>query len=449
MRFRRETPAVLVAVVHGSAPGSCRWSRPRNDGHLLPHMGGSAMTDHDEQAPENGPCLGFQMGEILAQAVLDSLEYPFYVIDVRSYQIRLANRVARQAPAGDHATCHELAHGQATPCDGPGPPCPIGTVARTKQPVTVEHIHRDPAGRPQTVEVHAFPIFDERGEVVHILEYCVDIGRRRRAERQIRRVNERLEQRVRERTAELGAANDRLRLESQRRRHLERDLLGISEREQRRIGQELHDSLGQLLTGIAIMTKALERKLRRQAIPEAGDAREIARLVNSAVEETRQLSRGLHPVALDENGLMSALESLAEATQNVFRVSCVFRCQQAVPVRDASTALHLYRIAQEAVTNAIRHGEPHHIQIELSAPAPYARLTITSDGRRFEEWPADHKGIGLRMMHHRAEMIDGTLEVQPGPGGGTKVTCAFDMQSRLNEGETEHGLKDAGQDEPT
>lgn len=404
------------------------------------------MTDRGEQTPGNGSRLELPVGEVLTQAVLDSLEYPFYVIDTHSYQIRLANRAARRAAAGNDITCYQLAHGRAAPCQDAGHPCPLETVVRTKQPVTVEHIHRDPAGHPQTMEVHAFPVFDEQGQVTHILEYCIDIGRRRRTERQIRRLNERLEQRVRERTAELGAANERLRLESQRRRRLERDLLEISEREQRRIGQELHDSLGQLLTGVAILTKVLERKLRRQAMPEAGDAKEIASLVNSAVEETRHLSRGLHPVALDENGLMSALESLAEVTQNVFRISCVFRCRQAVPVRDASMALHLYRIAQEAVTNAVRHGQTRHIQIELSAPASRALLTITSDGRRFEEWPTDHKGIGLQMMRHRAEMIDGTIEVQPGPDGGTRVACAFDAQVRVNEGETKHGLTDAGQD---
>ncbi|HPC96630.1 MAG TPA: histidine kinase [Sedimentisphaerales bacterium] len=406
------------------------------------------MTDRGEQTPGRDAGLGAPLGEVLTQAVLDSLDYPFYVIDACTCQILLVNRAAHRAVVGNELTCYQLTHGRATPCDDGGHMCPRRTVVRTKQPVTVEHIHRDPAGHPQTMEVHAFPVFDDQGRVVRVLEYCVDIGRRRRTERQIRQLNERLEQRVRERTAELGAANERLRLESQRRRRLERDLLEISEREQRRIGQELHDSLGQLLTGIAIMTKALERKLRRQAIAEAGDAKEIARLVNSAVEETRHLSRGLYPVALDENGLMAALESLAEATQNVFRIPCVFSCERAVLVRDASMALHLYRIAQEAVTNAIRHGQTHHIQIELSAPTSRGLLTITSDGRRFEEWPTDHKGIGLQMMRHRAEMINGTLEVQPGPDGGTRVTCAFDTQSRVSEGEMEHGLTDAGQDRP-
>lgn len=382
----------------------------------------------------------------LLQAVLDSLGFPFYVIDVESHRIRLANRAARKGRTSGEVTCHALVHGREAPCDLPGHPCPIGTLTKTGEPTVVEHVHRDAGGQAHTVEVHAFPIFGAGGQVVQILEYCLDLDERRQAEREIRRLNEELEQRVRERTAELKTANDRLKEESERRRHLERDLLEISEREQRRIGQELHDSLGQLLTGVAIMSKALEQKLRRHEMAEAGDAKEIARLVNSAIQETRQLSRGLHPVALDENGLMSALAALAETTQSVFRVSCAFRCRQAVPIRDASTAVHLYRIAQEAVTNAIRHGKTENIQIELSAANSEATLTIRSDGHRFEAASGKGKGIGLLMMRHRAEMIGGVLEVQPGVGGGTKVTCTLGVKSGSKEGESEDGLANTSEE---
>jgi signal transduction histidine kinase len=406
------------------------------------------MTDNEERQPDKTSALPLQAHENLVRAVLDSLEYPFYVIDARTHQVHLANQAARQISSPNGTKCYELTHGRTTPCDGTDHVCPIATVARTRQATTVQHVHRDSTGHAQSVEVHAFPVLDAQGEVVQILEYCIDLGPRQQVERETRRLNEQLEQRVRDRTAELRMANDRLQQESERRRHLERDLLEISEREQQRIGLELHDSLGQLLTGVAIMSKALEQKLQRQAIGEAEDAKEIARLVNSAVEETRQLSRGLHPVALDENGLMSALESLAETTQNVFRVSCTFHCRHAVPVRDASMAVHLYRIAQEAVTNAIRHGETQSIRIDLRAASSRATLTITNDGRSFEEERATHKGIGLQMMRHRAEMIGGTLDVQPSPGGGTKVICAFDMISGANEGETSNGLKDASQDKP-
>ena len=276
--------------------------------------------------------------------------------------------------------------------------------------------------------------------------YARDITDHKKAEQEIRELNEELEKHVLARTGELTEANRQLREEFKRRRHLEREILEISEREQRRIGQELHDSLGQQLTGIAIMTKVLERKLERQALAEASDAKEIRTLVNQAVDETRQLSRGLHPVALDENGLMSALQSLAATTHSLFRVSCIFRCDRPVPVREASAAVHLYRIAQEAVTNAVRHAKPRNILIELDNQDHRGTLVITNDGKDFPERLAAHGGMGLQVMSHRAEMIDGVLNVQRGPSGGTRVVCTFNIRSEVNEGEMEHGRKDTNQD---
>jgi len=278
--------------------------------------------------------------------------------------------------------------------------------------------------------------------------YGGDVTDHRKAERQIRKLNQQLEQRVLERTEELTEANRQLRDAFKRRRRLEREVLGISEREQRRIGRELHDSLGQQLTGIAIMTKVLEQKLQRQSVAEAADAKEIGHLVNQAVEETRQLARGLHPIGLDENGLMSALEALAATTQNLFGVSCVFRCETLVPVRNASTAVHLYRIAQEAVTNAIRHGAPQTISIELSGRRDRATLTITNDGHQFPTELPRHRGMGLQVMSHRAEMIDGTLDVQPVPTGGTRVTCMFNREPGTHEGEIEYARHDTSQRTP-
>jgi len=275
--------------------------------------------------------------------------------------------------------------------------------------------------------------------------YGRDITDHKKAEHEIRQLNEKLEKRVLARTGELTEANRQLREAFQRRRRLEREILEISEREQRRIGQELHDSLGQQLTGIAILTKVLEQKLQRKALPEAASAKEIASLVNQAVEETRQLSRGLHPVALDENGLMSALQSLAVTTQRVFRVSCTFRCDSPVLVRDASTAVHLYRIAQEAVTNAVRHSGPQNIIIDLSSQDQQATLVITNDGQDFPEELPKHAGIGLQMMGHRAEMINGSVDIRRAPSGGTQVICRFSVESEVNEGEIEHGRKDTSQ----
>lgn len=283
-----------------------------------------------------------------------------------------------------------------------------------------------PDGTVRWVSETGDVVRDPGGKAVRMLGVVQDITERKQAEREIRKLNEELEQRVRERTAELTEANAQLRDGIERRRRLEKEILEISEREQRRIGQELHDSLGQQLTGIAIISKVLEQKLERQSVNEASDAREIAQLVNEAVSQTRQLSRGLHPVALDENGLMSALKALAGTTQNVFGVACVFKCNKPVLVKDTSVATHLYRIAQEAVTNAVRHGEATQITLKLAARPGRTVLTVDNDGRDFPTKLPRNKGMGLQVMSYRAEMIGGTLDVRQRPGGGTRVTCVFD-----------------------
>jgi PAS domain S-box-containing protein len=299
----------------------------------------------------------------------------------------------------------------------------------------IEHRIVWPDGTVRWVSETGDAMRDTGGKAIRMLGVVQDITDHRQAEQEIRKLNEELEQRVLARTTELTQKNKQLREEFSQRRRLEKEILEISEREQRRIGRELHDSLGQQLTGIAIISKVLEQKLQRQSLKEAAGAKEIAQLVNEAINQTRQLSRGLHPVSLDEDGLMSALHALAATTQNVFGVGCTFKCNSPVPVKDSSAAIHLYRIAQEAVTNAIRHGGTKQILLELSASHDGASLVIENDGRDFPAKLPKSKGIGLQVMNYRAEMIGGALQVQPRAGGGTKVTCTFNVESTADRKE--------------
>src|SRR5271154_6293981 len=150
------------------------------------------------------------------------------------------------------------------------------------------------------------------------------------------------------------------------RKHLEKAILDISAREQRRIGQDLHDGLGQHLTGIAFMAKVHEAKLAEKMSSEANDAAKIVKLVNEAIHKTRELSRGLLPVVSDSQGLMSALQMWAAEVEDLFGVSCRFQCETPVLIHDDAMATHLYHIAQEAVNNAIKHGDPRKVLIQLT-----------------------------------------------------------------------------------
>jgi PAS domain S-box-containing protein len=213
------------------------------------------------------------------------------------------------------------------------------------------------------------------------------------------------------------------------RKGLEEAILEISSREQRRIAQDLHDGLGQHLTGIAFMSKVLEEKLSDKSLPEAVEAAKIVKMVNQAIDNTRQLARGLHPVAAEPLGLMSALKNWASEVQGLFHIGCTFRCEKPVQIHDANAATHLYRIAQEAVNNAIRHGKSTHIIIRLSARNGAGVLVIQDDGEGFPKKPSDPPGVGLSIMNYRADMVGGSLKVQPNPGRGITVTCIFPLRS--------------------
>src|SRR5580658_6427927 len=214
------------------------------------------------------------------------------------------------------------------------------------------------------------------------------------------------------------------------RKRLEKTILEISEREQRRIGQDLHDGLGQHLTGIAFLTKVQERRLAESHSPEAADAAKIVQLVNDAIRKTRELARGLLPVVSDAHGLMSALRQYASEIEDLFGIACRFSCEEAVLIHDAPMATHLYHIAQEAVNNAIKHGRAKNILISLSANERRGTLIIGDDGVGIERPPAPHAGVGLHIMNYRAGMIGGNLEVRREQPRGTSVTCRFPIATR-------------------
>ncbi|MEJ2083100.1 MAG: PAS domain S-box protein, partial [Acidobacteriota bacterium] len=211
------------------------------------------------------------------------------------------------------------------------------------------------------------------------------------------------------------------------RKRLESHVLEISEREQRRVGQDLHDSLGQHLRGIACLGHALELNLAEESSSYAKDARRVTRLVQEAIAQTSALARGLTSLTQEADGLVSGLRQLAITVRTIYGVSCRFHCPRRVVVPDHVRATHLYRIAQEAVQNALRHGKPSRLSIRLARRGNQVELIVGDNGRGIPAPEIRRKGMGLESMSYRADIIGATLSVES-TKGGTRVHCAFSTQ---------------------
>lgn len=225
----------------------------------------------------------------------------------------------------------------------------------------------------------------------------------------VRTANEQLEFKVIERTAELL--------------RLERELIAAGERERRRIGADLHDGLGQHLAATALAAQMLRRQLLTRSAPEAEKASELVSLIEQSLTISRGLAKGLQPIEMHGSGLMQALQDLADSAKRMFPISCEFKCDAPVVVSDIAVAEQLYRIAQEATTNAVKHGHAASLVISLEAEEDGISLTITDDGVGFVSPSRGQDGMGIRIMSKRASLVGGQLSVVSSPGNGTVVHC--------------------------
>ena len=215
-----------------------------------------------------------------------------------------------------------------------------------------------------------------------------------------------------------------IRTDTTQRKRLEREILDLSDREQRRIGRDLHDGLGQQLTAMELCAHGLLDEIKTAAPSTVKSLKELARQLRQAVTQTRLLSHGLSPVSLEADGLMNALRELAESTRTLARINCEFICHPAVLVQDAHVATHLYRIAQEAVNNALKHSHGTEIEVSLKDTLDRLTLTVSDNGRGASKTPADATGMGLRVMKYRADLIGALLDVDSAARRGMRVTCA-------------------------
>jgi PAS domain S-box-containing protein len=294
------------------------------------------------------------------------------------------------------------------------------SIARKGAPYRIEKRYLRKDGSILWVSVSASPIRDPRGRMQSAIAVVVDITERKKAEAALLDAKNRLEERVTERTAKLRAANEELENEIALRKRLEGEILGISDREQRRLGQDLHDSLCQNLTAIAFMARAVGRRLKDHRVIEVDDIDRIADLINDGVTEARTIARGLHPVEMDSAGLSSALRALLHRQS---KLPYHLGIDEEIEIKDPTVALHLFRIAREAVVNANKHARAKELVVCLRKSGKEIELSVTDDGmgppRRFVEGP----GMGFHIMEYRARSIGARLEITPVKPHGTCIAC--------------------------
>jgi len=302
---------------------------------------------------------------------------PGYVIlEDADHNIQFANRVfVEQFGDPQHRRCYEILHARDRPCRH----CRAQNVLKSNALHQWEW--RTEGGRTFHVWAHPFHDVDGQRLVMHL---GIDVTERKALERQV---------------------------------------LDAAEAERRRIGQDLHDVLGQNLTGIAFLSKVLAQKLEAEGHGQAGAASEIARQVNEAIGRTRAIARGLCPAGLTSDGLVSGLGELAAQASELYGVRCEFRHGEGATVEDGWTAAHLYSVVGEAVSNAVRHGKSSNITISLDREDDHVVLAVADDGVGLPDDIDSSNGLGMHTMQYRCDAVGAVLEIKNRPSGGTVVAC--------------------------
>ncbi len=252
--------------------------------------------------------------------------------------------------------------------------------------VRLEYRIRRPDGSVRWIENRAFPVLDEQGNLCRIAGLARDVTGRKQ---------------------------------------LEKDVLNATEQERRRMGRDLHDDLCQRLAAIKIKCEIFTETLKRGEPPDVQKASELCAFIGDASALCRGVARTLVPIDLAGEGLMVALDRLVKTLEALHEVPCFFHCPHSVMVESTSASVHLYRITQEFLNNAIRHGKPSRVDVRLESNADFVRVEVVNDGRPFKEPGSQSGGMGLKILHFRADAISATIRIQPRSDGvtGTIATC--------------------------
>lgn len=269
------------------------------------------------------------------------------------------------------------------------------------------------------------PLRDGYNNVNGWLSSITDITRIKQAESALRRSHEELETRVRERTAALSKANSQLQAAMLERQRLEHELLEITEKERRRIGLDLHDDLGQRLSGVALMVKGLQLKLAKQGSGDAREAGKIHKLIEEAMAHASDVAHDLATLDFHGKALPDALRQLSQHAKASFGISCRFQSDKNIPPLEGNVVRQLYKITQEALTNAIKHGKAKRVTVALEMDGDKLLLTVRNNGMPFPSVVTRNAGMGLRIMNYRANLVEATVEIKPGKPDGTVVACTL------------------------
>jgi PAS domain S-box-containing protein len=284
-----------------------------------------------------------------------------------------------------------------------------------------ELVHKRKDGNKIAVMSHWAIDRDEFGRRAYVLETNTDITQLKDAEVRLQRSKDALEKLVQQRTGSLRAANAELKTEIERRKGLEGEILAVSDREQQRLGQELHDGLCQHLTAVAFMARSVALRLKNHRVIDAADIDKIAELVNNAASDTRDLSRALHRMDVDAAGLANALQDLVD--REIWRTACRLEVRPSFRIDDDLAAAHLYRIAREAVINANKHAQAREIVVKLEKSGRGMALRVIDDGVGCSDEAKLKHGLGFHIMNYRAQLVGGRLEIGSPKRGGTCVSC--------------------------
>lgn len=208
-------------------------------------------------------------------------------------------------------------------------------------------------------------------------------------------------------------------------RRLEEEIVQAADREREWIGADLHDELSQSLVAITLMANILHHDLEGKQSPEAADAKRILELSSEVNIKARALARGLAPLSLLDAGFLNALRELSTRTSKLYKVECIFRCDEPVFFKENIRATHFYRIIQQAVNNAARHGKPKRIQIEVESEDHQIKATVKDDGIGAPKGVLASGGMGIQIMQYRAHLIGASLKIEPLPACGTIVVCSL------------------------